>query len=684
VFRELSKYILAIFSFFFFVFISPAVTSAQSIEYHQFGTPGHDVASDIYIDEFGNEFIVGDVSGAFNGQVWIGGRDAFIIKYNSQGIEEWTTQFGTSSDEGVQKVSLDQNGNIYVTGSTGGTFPAQIYSGGNRDVFVAKLDSNGNLVWARQFGTSGTDHGWGIKAHGGEIYISGEFKVAAQPYSDYFLRKYDANGNEKWTIQGGTSLNDYGYDVAVDNNGDVYFGGAYNTNDSFLSKTDSSGNQLWTQYIDTPTGAVRIFSITADVNNNVYVGGQTSSLLTTIPFIGGGYDAFVRKYDSIGNPIWTRQYGTPDAEFLNSLVVNQNNIYVVGRTYGSFPSQVSNGDYDVFVSVFSNTGDYFNTTQFGSLGFDDAVGLQVDLQSKVNLVGYTFGVLNGQTSFGGSDAFIAKISTNSPPTSSTNIDQTVFEGDLVNFDGSLSTDPDGFADIVSFEWDFGDGNFENGENVNHIYLNDGVYNATLVVTDAAGESSDPDTVVVTVNNSAPLVSTISPVDPVLPGVQINVGASFVDAGILDVHTATWDWGDGSPVTVGAVNELLGSGTVTGSHTYLNSDFYTVRLVVSDELEGSILQTMVVQILTPAEAVGDLIDTVTDMNLQNGINNSLDAKLDAAVNALTDLNESNDQAAINTLNAFINAVEAQRGNAITNEQADTLVAAAQAIIDYLSL
>ena len=86
--------------------------------------------------------------------------------------------------------------------------------------------------------------------------------------------------------------------------------------------------------------------------------------------------------------------------------------------------------------------------------------------------------------------------------------------------------------------------------------------------------------------------------------------------------------------------------------------------------------------TPQTKIVELIDTVAEMNLQQGIDNSLDAKLDAAVNALDDVNKNNDVAAINSLNAFINAVEAQRDNKLTNEQADTLIADANYIITLL--
>ena len=86
--------------------------------------------------------------------------------------------------------------------------------------------------------------------------------------------------------------------------------------------------------------------------------------------------------------------------------------------------------------------------------------------------------------------------------------------------------------------------------------------------------------------------------------------------------------------------------------------------------------------TPQALIVQLIDTVAEMNLQQGIDNSLDAKLDAAFNALDDVNQNNDVAAINSLNAFKNAVEAQRDNKLTGAQADELIAQADSIIAML--
>jgi len=91
-----------------------------------------------------------------------------------------------------------------------------------------------------------------------------------------------------------------------------------------------------------------------------------------------------------------------------------------------------------------------------------------------------------------------------------------------------------------------------------------------------------------------------------------------------------------------------------------------------------------ELVTPSIMIRNLINTTAEINAQSGILNSLDAKLESAVKAMDDANESNDASAVYRLQAFINAVEAQRGNQISEVEADSLVAAAQEIIDMLSM
>ena len=86
---------------------------------------------------------------------------------------------------------------------------------------------------------------------------------------------------------------------------------------------------------------------------------------------------------------------------------------------------------------------------------------------------------------------------------------------------------------------------------------------------------------------------------------------------------------------------------------------------------------------PAEEISALVQDVILLDIQSGIATTLDAKLDAALTALDDLNENNDAAAINSLQAFINSVEAQRGKKITDTEADALIAPVQSIIGQIN-
>lgn len=92
-----------------------------------------------------------------------------------------------------------------------------------------------------------------------------------------------------------------------------------------------------------------------------------------------------------------------------------------------------------------------------------------------------------------------------------------------------------------------------------------------------------------------------------------------------------------------------------------------------------LTSLTVESISVPDLLDGLVDQVIGLNVQGGISNSLDAKLGAVTKAIDDANEHNDVAAVNAMNAFINAVEAQRGTTLTDAEADQLIASAQAII-----
>jgi hypothetical protein len=150
------------------------------------------------------------------------------------------------------------------------------------------------------------------------------------------------------------------------------------------------------------------------------------------------------------------------------------------------------------------------------------------------------------------------------------------------------SDADG--DGLSYAWDLdNNGTFEtSGQNATFSAAAlDGPSSRVIRVrvTDSCGASTIAQATV-SVLNVAPAVGAITaPVDPNPVNTTINTGASFTDPGVLDTHTAVWNWGDGS-TTTGTVSETSGSGSVSGSHAYTTAGVYTLTLTVTDKDGGS--------------------------------------------------------------------------------------------------
>jgi uncharacterized repeat protein (TIGR01451 family) len=181
------------------------------------------------------------------------------------------------------------------------------------------------------------------------------------------------------------------------------------------------------------------------------------------------------------------------------------------------------------------------------------------------------------------DTIIVQV-INVPPVADAGSDLTVNEGELIYLDGSGTYDP-GFLDVLTYTWDFGDGSPTVSDvflwNPEHVYIENGIYTATLTVTDDDGETST-DSIVVTVNNVAPIITNmIGPMDPVPLGTPISINAEFTDPGSLDTHIATLDWGDNNVDDLGTVTSPIPQQT----HTYEATGVYKVILKVIDDDSG---------------------------------------------------------------------------------------------------
>ena len=273
--------------------------------------------------------------------------DAFLWKYDLDGNVVWIRTFGTPETDYANAVAVDASG-VYVGGFTFGTFPGGTGTG---TAFIRKYNSNGSVVWTRQFGSSGLT-GVSALAHSAfGLYIAGwtEGTFPDQPtftgVQDAFLRRCDLDGNVLWTHQFEASNVADASSVAV-NESSVYVGGVIDV-DAFLRKYDPDGNVVWTRRFSSQNG-VGTYAV-AFTGFSVYVAGYTQGALSN-ETSAGGYDAFVRKYDTDGTELWTHQFGTSGNDFAWGAAADRSSVYVAGVTDGTPPGQASAGSADAFLA----------------------------------------------------------------------------------------------------------------------------------------------------------------------------------------------------------------------------------------------------------------------------------------------------------------------------------------------
>ncbi len=195
-----------------------------------------------------------------------------------------------------------------------------------------------------------------------------------------------------WTDQFGTAAGDVAWGTATDGV-DAYVVGYQNDGfDAFLRKVSSDGLTSWSNVID--SGGIEQASAVAAGEGHVYVVGYVTG---TFPGQTNGgdcssdarcTDAFVSKYSSAGAEIWTRQFGSPEAEQGLAVAVDATGVYTGGDTNGILPGVSGAAPFDAFVRKYSHDGDVLWTRQFGGPSFDRVLGLTSD-GSAVYAVGLT-------------------------------------------------------------------------------------------------------------------------------------------------------------------------------------------------------------------------------------------------------------------------------------------------------
>lgn len=383
----------------------------------QIGSTLFDQAYSIGGYDNGDVAVVGTVGGQLPGQTSGGSSDGFAGRFDIDGNVVWLRQFGTNAEDTGFSGSIDAAGNLFVTGSTAGTWPDKLSAGG-LDGYVRKYDPDGNELWTRQFGSSVDDSGSAVSVDStGNVLVVG-WTAGTLPNqmplggSDAFAKKFDNAGNELWTRQFGSTSADFAWAVAVDRAANVLIAGDTGEtptggNDAFVRKLDAAGNDLWVK----PLGSMRddeSFGIDVDAQNNIVWVGTTLTAPAD-PDTEGHYDAFVRKLDPAGNELWQQQFGSPDEDGASAVDTDAaGNIVVVGYTYGALTPEPNAGETDAFIRRCDPAGNEVSTRQFGTALEDDAYATRLEDDGRILVAGYTYGVLGATPSAGESDGYVLR------------------------------------------------------------------------------------------------------------------------------------------------------------------------------------------------------------------------------------------------------------------------------------
>ena len=413
------------------------------------GATSNDQGKGIVTDQLGNVYITGEFrntvdfdpgTSVFN-LTSNGAQDIFIEKLDSSGNLIWAKNIGGTGGDQGNSITIDTAGNIFITGQFQHTVDfdpgvgiSNLASTGSTDIFVLKLDSSGNFIWAKGFGGTGTDVGLSIATDLiGNIYTTGYFAGSADfkpgPGStfltsnggyDVFVQKLNPNGNFIWAKGMGGSTFDYGRSISVDSSGNVYLigdfrgtadffsgsGAVYLTSrgssDVFVQKFNTSGIFVWVKQmggVGTDVGQ----AITTDSFGNIYSTGYFEGTANFDPGAGtanltsnGSSDVFVHKLNPLGDFIWAKSMGGTGTEGSNDIAIDHSmNIYLIGWFEGSADfdpgvgttSLISNGSEDIFLQKLDSLGNFLWATHMGGPDSDVGYGLTVDDLNSIYTIG---------------------------------------------------------------------------------------------------------------------------------------------------------------------------------------------------------------------------------------------------------------------------------------------------------
>ncbi len=473
-----------------FTFLS-SVISAQIPQFtfaKRLGGIGAEGATAMAVDAQGNVYTTGTFTGTADFDPGAGTFNLtaptfgiFVSKLDASGNFKWARQLGIGNGFGI---CVDANGNVYTTGRFIGTSDFDPGAGtfnltsvGNTDIFISKLDSLGNFVWAKSMGGTNEDVANDITYdESGKLAITGYFRGNADfdpgagafnlmaGFIDVFVTVVDTAGNFQWAKRLGGGINpdgitgSVGNSVKFDEDSNVVIAGYFSgtgdfdpgvgtlnmtsagDRDIFVSKLNSSGQLLWSKQMGGESSD-QANDIVVDNEGNVYTTGVFDNEAdfnpdpdTKFELSGIKIDIFVSKLDSEGNFVFAKQMGGELEDVGQGIFVDSEaNIYTTGNFFNTADfdpgpdvfelSVVGNNNADIFISKLDENGNFVYAIKAGGLQNDGGISIHVDENGSIYNSGAFFGFVDFDpseatfhlTSAGSSDIYVQKFCQISTP-----------------------------------------------------------------------------------------------------------------------------------------------------------------------------------------------------------------------------------------------------------------------------
>jgi len=436
---------------------------AQDFEWAgTYGGSGEDVIRAMHTDLDGNTYSTGyftdtadfDVSPIQFNLTSMGFYDVFIVKNNSEGNNEWAVSIGGTLFDYGTGITTDTDGNVYITGFF--DTPVDFDPGPDEftiiplmggDVFIMKLDSEGNFVWAKSVGGDGYEESTAIAVTStgtvivlGYFYEPVDFNPGPEEYfitsaggSDTFILKLDEDGNYISTNRYGGSENDLALSMAIANNDELYITGFFEGTSDFDPRdleennltSSNEGSSAYVLHLNnlgeplsvgaTQNGNVEAFAITVDSENNSYITGRFSgtpnfNLNENAPSISftseESFNGFVMKIDFFGQVAWTKPIESDDAVFGYDIATNNDGdvfstgYFAADTDFNPSPdddfilTKESGNATDAYIFTLNTLGEFVAAQTFGGANFIDTHQIGVDALGNIYLSGQFEGTVD--------------------------------------------------------------------------------------------------------------------------------------------------------------------------------------------------------------------------------------------------------------------------------------------------